>query len=102
VAPGFSGASATANVGGLNQGHGYLVSGGVLLPQEVGIGKFQPVVRYQEFDATITHVETRQLDSSINYIIKGHKARVSLDYAHIETTGLRDSNQVTAGVQLQF
>jgi hypothetical protein len=102
VAGNFNGAGATANVGGLTQGQAYLVSAGILFPQEVGIGKFQPVVRYQEFDASLTHIDTRQVDASVNYIIKGHKARLSLDYAHVQTTGQHDSDQVTGGLQLQF
>jgi len=102
VPPNFNGAGPTANTGGLTQGQAYLVSAGILFPQEVGIGKFQPVVRYQEFDASLTHIDSRQVDASINYIIKGHKARISLDYAHIQTTDQRSSDQVTGGVQLQF
>jgi hypothetical protein len=102
VAGNFNGAGPTANVGGLTQGQAYLISGGVLFPQEVGVGKFQPVVRYQEFDANLTHIDTRQVDASLNYIIKGHNARLSLDYAHIETTHLHDRDQVTGGIQLQF
>jgi hypothetical protein len=98
----FNGASATANVGGLTQGQAYLISAGLLFPQEIGIGKFQPVVRYQEFDASLTHIDTRQVDASLNYIIKGHKARLSVDYAHIQTTDQHDSDQVTGGLQLQF
>jgi hypothetical protein len=102
VAPNFNDASSTANVGGLTQGSAYLGSVGFLFPTEVGIGKFQPVVRYQEFDADLTHVKTKQYDASINYIIKGHSARLSLDYAHLTETGLADDNRVTAGLQLQF
>ncbi len=98
----FNNATATANVGGVTQGKAYLISAGVLFPQEIGIGKFQPVVRYQAFDASLTHIDTRQTDASINYIIKGHKARLSIDYAHVQTTNAPDSNQVTGGLQLQF
>jgi len=98
----FNSAGATANVGGITQGEAYLISAGLLFPQEIGIGKFQPVVRYQEFDASLTHIDTRQTDASLNYIIKGHKARLSLDYAHVETTGQHSSDQVTGGLQLQF
>lgn len=102
VATNFGGASSTANVGGLTQGTAYLVSAGFLFPQEVGIGKFQPVVRYQDGDATLTHITTRQTDVSLNYIIKGHNARLSLDYAHTTTTNTASKDAVTAGVQLQF
>lgn len=102
VATNFAGATSTANVGGLNQGHAYLVSGGFLFPTEIGIGKFQPVVRYQEFDATLTSIKSKQLDASLNYIIKGHNARISLDYAHVTTTSSPDDDKVTLGLQLQY
>lgn len=103
VAPDFNDASSTANVGGITQGHAFLVSGGVLLPTVVGVGRFQPVVRYQEFDATISpKPTTRQYDASLNYIIKGHNARLSLDYAHESASFHPDDDRVTAGVQLQF
>lgn len=102
VAPTFGGASSTANVGGVTQGHAYLGSVGVLIPAEIGIGRFQPVLRYQEFDATIVPSKTRQYDASLNYIIKGHNARLSLDYAHETVTSQPDDNRVTAGLQLQF
>ncbi len=68
----------------------------------VGIGKFQPVVRYQEADATLTHVTTKQTDASLNYTIKGHNARLSIDYAHTTVSNAQARDAVTAGVQLQF
>jgi len=102
VAPGFNGAGSTDNVGGITQGHAWLASAGVLIPQEIGIGKFQPVVRYQEFTATIPDIKTKQYDASLNYIIKGHSARLSLDYSHITSTGAPSDDRVIAGLQLQF
>jgi len=102
VSPSFNNADPNDNVGGLTQGNAFLISGGFLFPQPVGPGKFQPVVRYQEFHATLTDRKTRQIDASLNYILKGHSARVSLDYAHSETTGSGDDDRVTAGLQLQF
>jgi len=102
VATNFAGASPTANVGGLTQGTAYLISGGFLFPDQIGIGKFQPVVRYQQGNATLLGITTKQTDASLNYIIKGHNARISIDYAHTTVTGSGDRNAVTAGVQLQF
>ena len=98
----FNGAGPEDNVGGLTQGQAYLASAGLLFPQEVGIGKFQPVVRYQEFDASLAHVTTRQYDTSLNYIIKGHNARLSLDWAHIDASGAHSDDRVTGGLQVQF
>jgi hypothetical protein len=102
VAPGFGGASSTANVGGLVQGDAYMASAGFLFPTEVGIGKFQPVVRYQEFDPDFSKTKVKQYDASLNYIIKGHNARLSLDYSHLTITAKPSDDRVTAGLQLQF
>jgi len=102
VAGGFGGAGATDNVGGVTEGKAYLASAGFLFPQTVGIGKFQPVVRFQQFDAKLFDTKTKQWDATLNYVIKGHNARVSLDYAHVDTDGGQDSDLVTLGAQLQF
>ncbi|MET0547527.1 MAG: porin [Caulobacterales bacterium] len=102
VAPGFGGAGSTDNVGGITQGDGYLVSAAFLFPQEVGMGKFQPVVRYQNFDADLTGVETEQYDFGVNYIIKGHNARLSAVYAIADTNATSSSDAFIAGLQLQF
>jgi len=102
VAPGFGGAGPLDNVGGITQGEAWLASAAFLFPQEVGIGRFQPVVRYQTFDADLTNIKTKQYDAGINYIIKGHSARLSVAYSHVDATASADDDRVVAGVQLQF
>jgi hypothetical protein len=102
VAPGFNGADSTANVGGIVQGDGYLLSAAFLFPMEVGIGKFQPVVRYQTFDADLFAFEADQWDIGVNYIIKGHNARLSAVWSKLEVDGLGDNDTITLGAQLQF
>jgi hypothetical protein len=103
VAPGFAGAGSTDNVGGIVDGKAWLASAGYLFPQEIGIGKIQPVVRYQQFKADDAGFKLKQWDASLNYIIKGHNARVSLDYSHFDVSGAGGGNDaVTMGVQLQF
>ncbi len=102
VAPTFDGAGSTANVGGIAQGDGYLVSGAFLVPTKVGWGKFQPFARYQQFDADITDIKSKQYDFGSNYVIDGHNARFSATYAIDQSTGVKDSNSFVLGVQLQF
>jgi hypothetical protein len=102
VSGSFNGADAFADGGGLTQSHGYLVSGAFLFPTKVLYGKFQPVVRYQDFAATITKVTTKQTDGGVNYIIDGHNARVSAVYSYTQTSGERDSHRFVLGAQLQF
>ncbi|MDE1146000.1 MAG: porin [Azospirillaceae bacterium] len=98
----FGGAGSTANVGGLTQGTAYLIGGAFLLPAKIGWGQFQPVARYQHFDADLTGISTSQTDLGLNYIIDGHNARISADYVMTSTTGKPDGNSVVLGVQLQF
>lgn len=102
VASSFAGAGPTDNVGGITQGHAWLASAGILFPTEVGIGKFQPVLRYQEFTATIPDLKTKQYDATLNYIIKGHSARVSGAYSKVDFPGPGSDDRFTAGIQLQF
>jgi hypothetical protein len=102
VATTFGGATSTSNVGGLSQGDAYLVSGAYLIAPKVGPGQFQPVVRYQKFDNGLTKVDTDQVDLGVNYILKGHNARISADFAHDTTTNAADNNKFILGAQVQF
>ncbi len=102
VAPGFGGAGAIANVGGITQGKGWLAGGAYLIPAQVGGGKFQPYVRFQNFKADLTKVTSKQSDYGVNYILDGHNARVSATYTTNEQTALKDSHKFVVGVQLQF
>ena len=102
VAPGYNGAGPLANVGGLTQGKGYLGSVAFLFPTEVGYGKFQPVFRYQHFNVDLTDRTSKQYDFGLNYIIKGHNARLSGVYSHATTERAPSNDKVILGVQLQF
>jgi hypothetical protein len=102
VAPNFNGAGATANVGGITQGDGYLIGADYLYPQKIGWGQFQPFVRYQSFDADLSHTNSNEYDFGVNYVISGHNARISLDYSKNDGGGIRGYDRFIAGLQLQF
>ncbi|MFY8095439.1 MAG: porin [Niveispirillum sp.] len=102
VAPGFGGASGTANVGGIVAGDAWLLGGAYLLPAKVGIGKFQPFVRYQTFDPDAARFDIKQYDVGVNYVISGHSARISAEYSTVDTGPGADSDRFTIGLQLQF
>lgn len=117
VASGFSGAGATANVGGVSAGKAYLASAALLFPQKVGWGQFQPYVRFMKFDADSTKgdgvnsldvasSDSKQYDIGTNYIIEGHNARLSATYTKNKFDSALASNsntdKFTLGVQLQF
>ena len=102
VAPNFNGAGSTANVGGINQGDGYLIGADYLIPGKVGWGQFQPFFRYQNFDNDLTHLGADEYDLGVNYVIDGHNARVTIDYSKNEGGGVADYDRIVAGIQLQF
>lgn len=102
VSPSFGGAGGTANVGGIADGDAYLIGAAYLLPAEIGPGKLQPYARYQKFMNDSSGGYAREYDFGVNYVIKGHNARISLDYASLKGTGSKSTDRFIAGVQLQF
>ena len=107
------------NTGGLTQGKSYLLGAAYLFPQQVGLGKFQPYVRFLKFDrdkvigtgdATTPQQfggNFKQYDIGVNYVIAGPNAKVSATYTEykMDDDGLAssdDTNAFVLGVQLQF
>lgn len=77
-------------------GSAFMVQAGYLFSRVLGIGKLQPMFRYQDFrDDTAMTV-------GANYVIRGHNARVSLGYTQLETQARGKTNQLTVGTQFQF
>jgi hypothetical protein len=62
-------------------GHSWSVYGLWLIPQEVGIGRFQPYVRYTSV-SPIYGNNRNEWEPGINYVISGHNARVSAYYRY--------------------
>lgn len=102
VAPNFGGAGASDNVGGLTQGQAYLFGAGYLFPGKLGWGMVQPFFRYQEFDADLTKTSERRYDMGVTYVIDGHNARITADYAINEKSAKAQTDSFLVGVQLQF
>ncbi len=73
-------------------GDSYSVVGLYLFPQMVGIGKFQPYVRYTDIGPDGSS-DRDEVEGGINYIIDGHNARISIFYQEgdIATKGLNYS-----------
>jgi hypothetical protein len=70
-------------------GDSYSVVGLYLFPQIVGIGKFQPYVRFTDITPDGSS-DRDEVEGGINYIIDGHNARISIFYQEgdIATKGL--------------
>ncbi len=105
-APACPAAPANANSGGMADGKAFLAGVGFLFPQKVGWGQFQPYVRYQKFDRSLSNTVAKTTDFGLNYIIKGPNAKISAQYTKMEDTRLavaaRERNQFTLGVQLMY
>jgi len=73
-------------------GDSYSVVGLVLFPKTVGIGRFQPYVRYTDVMPDGS-ADRDEVEVGVNYIIDAHNARVSMFYQHgdIATKGLNYS-----------
>lgn len=67
-------------------GHSWTVYGLYLIPNEVGIGRFQPYVRFTSVDPRYSAMR-QEFEYGVNYIISGHNARISAygRYGDLET-----------------
>ena len=89
---------------------GYYILGSYLFPQVVGVGKFQPLLKYAhanyQFDTGPNPTDSqRTFDVELNYIMKTFNARVSLYYLDVkydhDVAGI-DHKVVGVGLQLQL
>lgn len=82
--PGLEGAVYNYDINGVadprfKEGTAFYTTATYLWPTKLGIGRFQPHVRYMQFDRHNSGIH-RSWDIGTNYIIKGHKARATLVY----------------------
>ena len=94
---------ATGGAGISAPGKAYLLEGGYLIGEKVGVGRFQPFLRYQKFDHDAGG-SGKLTDFGVNYIVKGSDAKFSAFYAHNDEsgTGAPSSNTLKLAFQLQF
>lgn len=69
-------------------GQSFTVYGLYLIPKEIGIGRFQPYVRYTSIDPNYSAMR-QEVEPGVNYVISGHNARISAYYRYgdINTKG---------------
>ena len=79
-------------------GHSWTAYALYLIPHEVGIGRFQPYVRFVSIDPRYSALR-QEFEYGVNYIISGHNARISAygRYGDIETKGLNSYGLNTTG-----
>lgn len=83
------------------EGDGYFVLGSFLLPQVVGIGRFQPQMRYQRLDND-NGPNVERIEGGVNYIMNGHNARAALIGGTERESGSSSNNFFVLGLQLQI
>lgn len=94
---GYSMASRRAGGGfAMFEGNAYDVSGMYLFPQTIGIGQFQPFVRYVNV-MPINSPDRNMFEAGVNYVIDGHNARIGLSwqYGDLMTKGLNYRDDAT-------
>jgi hypothetical protein len=73
-----------------------------LIPGEIGIGRLQPLVRYQQANLKADGADPYKiLEGQIGYAIKEYAARLALGYQRTDLGMDRTSNAFVLGIQLQ-
>ncbi len=90
----------------LFDGDSYFVTVGYLFPQVVGIGKFQPYVRWNE-NMPDAGESSNLLELGMNYVISGHNARLNANWrtGDAQASGSPTDNDVNTfqlALQLQY
>lgn len=61
----------------------WYINAGYLLPGSIGPGRLQPYVRYETVDVDKKN-ETDFWSGGFNYYLKGHNAKLTADYMHVD------------------
>jgi hypothetical protein len=84
--------------------HAYYVLASWLTPNKIGIGKLQPLVRWQQATAqsAVGGPSFKMVDAYLTYVIDDYFLRAALGFSHAEDVGaIASSNAVYLGVQMQ-
>ena len=60
----------------------WYIQSGYLLPGNIGPGRLQPYVKYEAVDVDDKD-DTEFITAGLNYFVKGHNAKVSMDYTYV-------------------
>lgn len=83
--------------------HAYYVLASWLTPQKLGVGKLQPLVRWQQATAQASGLPSfKMIDAYVTYVIDDYFLRAALGFSHAEDVlGVASSNAVYLGIQMQ-
>ncbi|RPI50111.1 MAG: porin, partial [Deltaproteobacteria bacterium] len=71
----------------------WYIQSGYLLPGKVGPGRFQPYIKYEAVDVDDKD-DTEFMGAGLNYFVKGHNAKISLDYTYVGQDSDRDDQSI--------
>lgn len=86
---------------GLFEGDAWTATALYLFPNQVGIGKIQPYVRYSD-QSPDTGRDTDETEVGFNYIISGHNTRISVLYQTGDLGSDDDTDTFKIGLQYQY
>ncbi|MCP9469451.1 MAG: hypothetical protein NNA31_05555 [Nitrospira sp.] len=77
-------------------GHSWSVQGLYLIPAKIGVGRFQPYMRYTAVNP-LESASRQEWEGGVNYVIDGHNARVAVFYTYgdIRTKGANYDRNAT-------
>lgn len=111
----------TDNVFKGEQGHAFSAGLGYLFQEQIGWGKFMPIIRYQKFNAdgvtsysaaTVSSASTftntsgsgssKRFEVGTNYVIAPYNATLTATYGKEDTATTSSANFVKVALQMQF
>jgi hypothetical protein len=84
-----------------SQGWSWYALGSYLFATKIGLGRVQPMARWQQFQPTAGGDSTRVLDAGLNYIIDGHNTRLALALQHRDPPTAASTTSFQLGLQIQ-
>jgi hypothetical protein len=71
-----------------------------LIPAEIGIGRLQPLVRFQQAKPKPDNGTWRLIDAGLGYVVDEYAMRIALNYQNSDIAGTK-GNSLQLGVQIQ-
>ena len=78
----------------------FYVLGSYLIPAQVWVGKFQPLVRFQQGAPKGGGKKLNLIDAAVSYVVDEYAMRIALNYQNADLAGTK-ANSISIGVQIQ-
>jgi len=71
----------------------WYIQAGYLLPGKIGPGLLQPYIKYEAVDVDDKD-DTEFITAGLNYFVKGHNAKISMDYTYVGQDSDREDQSI--------